>query len=315
MTFEPKIYRHSITFEIPDEDFDNILGYESANYREFELPVLSTMLDQIDGVDSSNYSGHFGRQVFADFDVDDDGQTPQVADFQELIDDFLIDARRLQAIIPEVMTFGGRHDVELVALYGRSTRNGRTYRDGRTYRELVYGDDDFLIATGADDGFSIFHREGGELQRLDVDMPPAIRQKISHDRDQRSFHRSKRKQITMSKDIKGVREWVSTLIPLDVKVATVDISDHPLAGELPNGARPLLKHAKFIVADTGPEMGVSVTFVSEGEVGTKWFLDDRREQIMKSIAESNGANGRLNNWILRQLPDDVAVPGLRIARP
>lgn len=304
MTLEPKIYRHSITFEIPDEDFDNILGYESANYREFELPVLSTMLDQIDGVDSSNYSGHFGRQVFADFDVDDDGQTPQVAEFQALIEDFLVDARRLKDIIPEVVRFGGRHDVELVAQYDNKKRSGRAYR------ELVYGDDDFLIATAANGQFSIFRREGGELQRLDVEMPKAIRQKIAYDRDRRSFHRTKRKQITMSKDIKGVREWVSTLVPLDVKVPTVDVSGHPLAGELPHGARPLLGHAKFIVADSGPEMGVSVTFRSEGEVGTKWFLDDRREQILKSIAESNGANGRLNNWILRQLPNDVAAPGL-----
>ncbi len=309
MTLEPKIYRHSIAFEIPVDDFDNILGYEGANYREFNLPVLSTMLDQIDGAASTNYDGHFGTQVFADFDLDEDGQTPQVAEFQALIEDFLVDARRMKDIMPEVVEFGGRHDVELAALYDDTNRNGRTYR------ELVYGDDDFLIATSIGETFSIFHREGGELQRVDAEMPRAIRQKIEHDREQRSFHRTKRKEITMSKDIKGVREWVSTLVPLDVKVPTVDVSGHFLAEHIPEGARPVLNHRSFIIADSGREMGVSVTFHSEGEFGTKWYTDGAREQILKSIAESNGANGRLNAWILRQLPDDVAMPGLRIARP
>jgi hypothetical protein len=307
MTLEPRIYRHSITFDIPDDDFDNLLGYEGANYREFDLPVLSTMLDYIDGVSNANYSGHFGAQVFADFEVDDDGKTPQVTQCQALIEDFLVDARRLKNTIPEIVKFGGRHDVELASLFDDSGK--------RVSRKLVYGDDDFLIATGIGNGFSIFHREGGELQRVDTEMPRAILVKIQHDREQRSFDRMSRKQITMSKDIKGVREWVSSLVPLDVKVPTVDVSGHFLAEQLPEGARPVLKHRSFIIADSGREMGVSVTFRSDGEFGTKWYTDGAREQLLKSIAESNGANGRLNTWILRQLPDDVGMPGLRTVKP
>jgi hypothetical protein len=309
MTLEPKIYRHSITFDIPDDDFDNLLGYEGANYREFDLPVLSTMLDQIEDVSNTNYDGHFGSQIFADFDVDEDGGTPQVAQFQALIEDFLVDARRLKKIIPEVVKFGGRHDVELVALYDNRNPNGRAYR------ELIYSDDDFLIATDPGNSFSIFHREGGELQRVDTEMPRAILVKIQHDREQRSFDRMKRKQITMSKDIKGVREWVSSLVPLDVKVPTVDVSGHFLAEQLPEGARPVLKHRSFIIADSGRDMGVSVTFQSDGEFGTKWYTDGAREQVLKGISESNGANGRLNTWILRQLPNDVGMPGLRTVKP
>jgi hypothetical protein len=307
MTLEPKIYRHSITFEIPDDDFDNILGYEGANYREFDLPVLSTMMDYIDGVSDANYSGHFGTQVFADFDVDDDGRTPQVATCQKLIEDFIVDARRLKVIMPEIVKFGGRHDVEIATLFDD---NGK-----RVSRKLIYGDDDFLIATGLGNSFSIFHREGGELQRVDTEMPRAILHKIQRDREERSFHRSKRKQITMSKDIKGVREWVSKLVPIDVKVPTVDISDHVLAEHLPEGARAVLRHPKFIVADSGREMGVSVTFQSDGELGTKWFLDGSREQLLKNIDQENGMNGRVFTWILRQLPNDVGMPGLRTARP
>jgi hypothetical protein len=62
-------------------------------------------------------------------------------------------------------------------------------------------------------------------------------------------------------------------------------------------------------------MGVSVTFQSDGEFGTKWYTDGAREQVLKGISESNGANGRLNTWILRQLPDDVGMPGLRTVKP
>lgn len=309
MPFESRVYCHKITFDIPDQDFDNLLAYEGAKFREFDLPVLSTMLDYIDDVSGTNYSGHFGRQVFADFEVDENGETPQVEQFQALLDDFFIDARRAVAIIPEVFRFGGRHDVEMVALYDSGTRSGRVYRT------LVYGDDDFLIATGKAGIYSIFHREGGELQRVDAEMPRALRIKIDHDREVRSDHRMSRRQITMSKDIKGVREWVSTLVPLDIKVPTVDVTGHFLAEQLPEGARPVLKHRSFIVADHGRDVGLSITFQSEGEFGTKWFVDGKREQLLKNIDVDGGMNGNLNDRILRQLPNDVAMPGIRIPRP
>jgi hypothetical protein len=308
MPITPFVYRHSITFEIPLEDFKNILDFESANWREFELPTLSTMLDQIDGVDRAEYSGHFGSQVFADFDVDENGETPQVAKAQALIEDFIIDVARVKAIMPEIMTSGGRHDVKLAALYDNKSRSGRAYR------HLIYCDDDFLIATGESNTYSIFHREGGELQRVDAEMPKSVLHKIKLDRHERSFDRSKRKEITMSKNIKGVREWVSTLVPLDVKVPTVAITEHPLAEHLPDGARPVIRHNKFIVADHGRDVGVSVTFSSGGEIGTKWFTDSARKQILERI-DPSGNNGQINGWILRQLPNDVAMPGLQVRHP
>jgi hypothetical protein len=302
MTLAPRICRQSIAFDIPDDDFDNILAYDSANYREFKLPVLSTMLDYIEGVSGTDYSGHYGAQVFADFEVDDEGKTPQLAQFQQLLEEFLIDARRLKNIMPEVVTTGGRHDVEAALLFDE---NGK-----RVSRRLIYGDDDFLISTASGTSFSIFHRKGGQLQRVDTSMPAALVLKIHVDREDRSFDRKSKRQITMSKDIKGIREWVSTLIPLDIKVPTVDVAGHFLAGQLPEGTRPVLKHRSFIVADSGREIGVSITFQSEGEFGTKWYTDGAREQILKSIQQSVGATGRLNAWILRQLPDDVGMPGL-----
>jgi hypothetical protein len=302
MPFESRVYRHDISFEIPDDEFLNLLHYDEANYREFDLPVLSTMLDYIEGAHEANYSGHFGAQVFAGFDVDNTGKTPQVAAFQALLDDFFVDVRRIAAIIPEIMTSKGRHNVELAELFDEN--------DNQARRELVYCDDDFLISTGAGDGFSIFHREGGELQRVDAEMPRSVYVKIQRDRDERSFDRRERKQITMSKDIKGVREWVVTLVPLDVKVPSVDVSDHPLSAQLPDGSRAVLAHPKFIVADSGRDLGVSITFASEGEYGTKWFTDEARKGILKQIVQSQGSHGLLSGWILRQLPSDVEAPGM-----
>lgn len=305
MPYHPNVYSQRISFEIPEDDFMNLLNYEMANLREFDLPVLSTMLDTIDGVSDSNYSGHFGSQVFSELDVDENGATPQVAAYQALLDDFFMDARRIRALMPELLEFP-RHDLHSLML-DRDPENGMR----RALRSFLYGDDDFLISTGEDDEtVTIFHREGGELGMVDAKMPLSVVRKIASDRDRRSFDSFKRKPITMSRDLPGVREWVSKIVPIDIRVPTLDASSHHLAEHLPEGARPVLLHRKFIIADSGKDVGISVSFISEGEPGTKWFTDAARRQILDSIAHSDGHMGRFNTWMLRQLPDDVERPGL-----
>ncbi|NTF17807.1 hypothetical protein G6L37_05290 [Agrobacterium rubi] len=305
MPFPASVYSHRISFEIPAEDFLNLLNYETANYREFDLPVLSSMLDRIDGVDDTNYSGHFGSQVFSEFDVGEDGQTPQITEYQALLDEFFTDARRIATIMPELMIFP-RHDLHDVMLKREPDARSR-----RALRSFLYGDDDFLIATGEnDETVTIFHREGGELGMVDAIMPISVARLIASDRRTRSFHRSERKPITMSRDINSVRQWVQKQVGLDIRLPTVDVSDHHLAAHIPDGGRAVLSHRKFILADGGRDVGLSVTFISEGAPGTMWFVDESRRSILWNIERSGGALGSLNGWILRQLPRDVEQPGL-----
>lgn len=306
MPFPATVYSQRISFEIPVEIFRNLLNYESANYREFDLPVLSTMLDTIPGVGDTNYSGHFGSQISADFDVDEDGQTPQVAEFQAMLDDFFLHARRIADIMPEMVTFP-RSDLDNVML-DREPEPEPGHR--HALREFIYGDDDFLIATGNDnETVTIFHREGGQLGAVDAQIPLSVHQVIEADRYARSFDSFKAKPITMSKDLKGVRKWVQTHVELDIRLPTVGVEEHDLAGHLPEGARPVLAHRKFIVSDCGRDTGLSVTFMSEGEPGTKWFVDDARRSVLWNIERANGVLGGVNGWILRQLPYDVENPG------
>lgn len=305
MAFPTTVYCHRISFEIPDNEFRNVLDYETADGREFDLPSLSTMLDLIPGVDGTDYSGHYGAQVFAEFEVDENGQTPQVAEFQALLEDFLIDARRIRAVMPEIMDFP-RHNVPVAELDMEPEPGWRV-----ALRKFLYGDDDFLIATSEDrDQVSIFHRAGGELERLDATIPQSVLRVIHADRMERSFHPMSRKPITMSKDMTRVRRWVSSLIPLDVKLPSVDVADHPLADDLPRDTRPVLRNPKFVVSDGGPDLGLAVSFVSEGEVGTKWFTDEARRSILRQIEDAGGNLGRLSGWLLTQLPPDVERPGL-----
>lgn len=305
MPFPATVYRQRISFEIPVEIFRNLLSYEAANHREFDLPVLSTMLDTITGVDDTDYNGHFGSQISADFDVGEDGKTPQVAEFQAMLDDFFLHARRIADIIPEMMTFP-RHDLHELSL-DKEPEPG--YR--RSLRSFIYGDDDFLISTGEDDEtVTIFHRENGSLGMVDAKIPLSVWKTIAEHRNTRSFDRSKRKPITMSKDLKGVRKWVQTHVELDIRLPTVEVEGHDLAGHLPEGARPVLAHKKFIVSDCGRDTGLSVTFMSEGEPGTKWFVDDARRSVLWNIERANGVLGGVNGWILRQLPYDVEHPGV-----
>jgi len=308
MPFPSTVHSHRISFEIPTEDFYNLLNCETANYREFDLPELSSMLDAIDGVSDTEYNGHFGAHISSSFDVDEDGQTPQMAEFQAILDDFFADARRIAAIMPEVMIFP-RHDLHDVVLQREPDAGAR-----RALRTFLYSDDDFLIATGEDDEtVTILHREDGKLGAVDARMPLSVLRVIAADRDRRSFDRSKRKPITMSRDLKGVRQWVQQHVELDIRIPTVDAGDHPLAPHLPDGARVVLSHRKFLVADHGRDVGLSVTFVSEGEPGTKWFVDAARRDLLWNIERSSGQLGGVNGWILRQLPTDVEQPGLSAA--
>lgn len=299
MPYPASVTRHDICFEIPVEEFRNLLDYEEADWRAFSLPTLSTILDGIDGVSGTEYNGHFGSNIFVTLDVDDDGETPQIAQVQRILDEHFADVRRVADIMPQLLV-SGRHTIEEWAQY---------YRGGEVKRTMLYSDDQFLISDSMHDHtIAVFYKEGGETRMREIPRVAGILDLIGSDRHQRSFDVHKRKEITLSRDIPKVRMRIANYLSLPEptkempSVAPIDVSRHFLKETLPPGAVPIYAHPLFIVADSGERTGLSVTFRSDGESGAKWFTDGARKQIIETIAKDVGS---IDRWMRKQLPEDL----------
>lgn len=304
MPYPATVTRQDMCFEIPSEEFLNLLHFEGADWRQFELPTLSTILDRIDGVANADYNGHFGSYVYAQFELDENNEVPQLVEFQERLEEFFTDVRRTADLMPALLAAGKSG----VGEYAQFDEKGNTVK-----RKLLYSDEQFMISDSMHEhSIAVFYKEGGLPKMKEIHRVSGILDLIHADRQERSFDRHSRKEITLSRDIPKVRMRVAKHLnlpdlPKMVPAPTpVDISSHFLKGELPSGAVPIYSQPLFIIADSGKDMGVSITFKSDGEVGTKWYTDGAREQIIQNVGEVD--RSAVERWVLRQLPVDLDGP-------
>lgn len=302
MPLPARTYSHKVAIDIPVEDFKLILLQESVDaYREFEFPDLTELLSGMADVGDVEYNGHFGSAIYATFDLDDDGEKPQLDLFIEKIEAFIEDLRRAQRIIPDLFVYP-RHTIEKYALEGGP-------------RKLIYSHPDFLLTdSNDDDTVTVFHLKDGEPAMTDVHAP-AIRDTLFADVDLRSFDPHKRKVVNISRDIPKVD---ATILPHIASAAEIrhrqeetrqrpakaapDFSGHYLLDDIPAGAIPIHAGTKWIVADSGPEIGASITFRTQGESGSKYFVGPARDQLL-GLAEGNPE--ALDRWIRYTLPEEL----------
>lgn len=304
MPYPVSIDRQQMSFEIPRDDFLNLLNFEEANWLEFELPTLSTILDKIPGVSNTEYNGHFGSHVFATFDLDDDGEVPQLEEFQQRLDEHFADVRRVAHLMPALVA----SPRSLVHEYYQEDENGK-----RVLRTMLYSDDQFMIADSMiPHTIALFYKEDGVPKMKEMPRVAGILDMIDEDQRERSSNKLARNEMTLSRDISKVRARIGKHIqladvpyPKPAALRAVDVSNHFLALDIPNAGKPLFAHRLFVVADSGPNTGLSVTFRADGEVGTKWFMDGARDQIIEGLQTDVP---RLTRFILSGLPDDLEGP-------
>jgi hypothetical protein len=316
MPLPTRTYNHRVAIDIPVEDFKLILNEESIMfYREFEFPDLTEMLGGIDDVGDVEYNGHFGSAIYATFDLDDDGEKPQLEVFVEKIETFIEDLRRVDRFMPDLLAFP-RHQIEK---YQQEDADGEA-----RLRKLIYSHPDFVLSDHVDDDVvTVFHLKNGEPAMTDVNAP-AIRDALFADLDVRSFNPHKRKVVNLSRDLSEVdavilphilspakmkRVRATSAVP--VPKETADFSSHFLFADLPARAVPMHAAAKWIVADSGPEIGTSITFRTDGEAGHKYFTDGARQQLL-DLAQGNPAG--LDKWIRMALPEDLDGPASTLRR-
>ncbi|WP_327211283.1 hypothetical protein [Rhizobium leguminosarum] len=315
MPLPTRTYSHRVAIDIPVEDFNLVLKQEAISfYREFELPNLTGMLGGIDDVGDVEYDGHFGSAVHATFDLDDDGEKPQLDAFVEKIETFIEDLRRVDRFMPDLFEYP-RHEIDKY----QEMEDGKVRR-----RNLIYSHPDFVLCDSVDDDVvTVFHLRNGEPAMTDVNAP-AIRDALFADLDMRSFDPHKRKAVNLSRDLPEVDAVILPHIVSPVKMKRIratsgapaqkeatDFSSHFLFDDLPAGAVPLHAAAKWIVADSGPEIGTSITFRTDGEAGHKYFTEGARQQLL-DLARGNP--GGLDNWIRMALPEDLDGPAAALRR-
>lgn len=296
MTFKKTVMRSEISFEIPEKQFRQILDYESASYGSgFDLPAISTVLDQIDGVSNTDYNGHYGCHVFAGFETDDEGRIPQIAEFESTLEDMLVDVRRIGAIFPGLYARPRKDFLDL-----RLEDNGKE----RAFRRFLYSDDTVLISDNGRDGeCTIFFRVGSETRWVDRHLPARIADLLAMDRHARQGRGVRAKLVSMTKDIPSISEWANKALPVEARLQMAYVGTHFLEEHLPSG-RPVHVDPRFVVTDCGVGTGLAVTFMTDGEVGTIWLDGGAREQALELLSKEGFLAGRAaTSFFLRKLPD------------
>ena len=163
MPFKKTTLRKTVSFEIPQDRFVQILDYDSVNFKEFDLPSISTVLDQIDGVSNTEYSGHYGSHVFADFEADEDGTYPQIEEFETVLEDMIEDVRRISTTFPELVDSPRQNIPELLL--------DDDERGHRRFLSFVYSGEDVLVAAGSEPReVKLFFRSGDTTRWVDRRM-------------------------------------------------------------------------------------------------------------------------------------------------
>lgn len=310
MPLPARTFAHRVAIDVPVEDFKLVLAQESIDhYFEFEFPELTEMLEGMEDVSEVEYNGHFGSALYATFELDENGDKPQLDLFIENVETYIEDLRRVDRLMPDLFVFP-RHRLQH---YLQEDREG-----GTGARKLIYSHPEFVLSDSADDDVvTVFYLKDGVPAMKDVHAPD-LRDMLFADRDARSFDPHKRKAVNLSRGIETVDAVILSHIMSPAQARRVlssaeapkprpvaDFSAHFLIADVPEGATPLHAAEKWIVADSGPAVGASITFRSEGEAGAKYFTDGARDQLL-GLAEKNPAG--LDKWIRRTLPDDLDGP-------
>lgn len=316
MALPTRTTSHSVAVDIPEEDFFLILRQESIDsYHELDFPDLTAMLGGIDGVHDVEYNGHFGSAIYATFDLDDDGEKPQMDVFLASIETFIEDLRRVKRVAPGVLDYP-RHRLEE---YLQDDEQGH-----QRPRKIIYSHPDFIVTDHLDDDvISVLHLLNGKPSITDINAP-AIRDALFADHDVRSLDRRNRKVVNVSRNMPGVdavvRPHVQPRPRVDVGLRPsakgsgamqADFSSHFLFDDLPNDAVAVHAAARWLVADSGPTVGASITFRTEGEVGTKYFLSGAREQVLGLVRNNPAA---LDRWIEATRPEELDGPAEETTR-